>query len=210
MPFADRADAGRRLAERLKDLAGEDVVVLGLARGGVPVGFEVARALNAPLDVLVVRKLGVPYQPELAMGAVAEGGVRVVNDRVVAAAGLRPGELDAVEQRERAEVDRRTLALRSGRPPVELSGRTAIVVDDGIATGATARAGGRSARARGAARVIVGVPVASPESIADLQGEFDVVCLEAPSDLWAVGHWYYDFTQVSDEEVISRLEASNL
>ncbi|WP_426625225.1 phosphoribosyltransferase [Leifsonia sp. McL0607] len=145
--FADRAEAGRLLAERLLPLSAEHPVVLGLPRGGAPVAFEVAAALRAPLDVLVVRKLGVPYQPELAMGAIGENGVRVVDDDVMRMSGVHPQELDDVERLERAELERRVARYRAGRRSVSLAGRTAVIVDDGIATGSTARAGrGRSAR----------------------------------------------------------------
>ena len=162
MVFADRADAGRRLAARLQDLRDKRVVVLGLPRGGVPVAFEVARALGAPLDVIVVRKLGVPFQPELAMGAIGEDGVRVINREVVRAAAVSAGELAAVEARERAELERRARRFRGGRPRQPLDGRVAVVVDDGIATGSTARAACQVARVQGAARVVLAVPVAPP------------------------------------------------
>ena len=168
MPFVDRRDAGRRLAERLMSLRGEDAVVLGLPRGGVPVAFEVARALGAPLDVILVRKLGVPFQPELAMGAIGEGGARVVNDEVLRRAGVTPSELAEVEHREQAELDRRARRYRGGRPPVGLTGRTAVVVDDGIATGSTARAACLVARAQGAARVVLAVPVAPASTVEEL------------------------------------------
>jgi predicted phosphoribosyltransferase len=162
MVFMDRADAGRRLAARLEYLRGEPVVVLGLPRGGVPVALEVARALGAPLDVIVVRKLGVPFQPELGMGAVGEDGVRVINDEVVREVGVRANELAAVQAREQAQVEARAARYRARRPREPLAGRTAIVVDDGIATGATARAACQVARAHGTARVVLAVPVAPP------------------------------------------------
>jgi putative phosphoribosyl transferase len=207
MPFLDRADAGRRLAAELAPLRAEQPVVLGLPRGGVPVAYQVALALDAPLDVIVVRKLGVPFQPELGMGAIGEGSVRILNDQIVAAAGVTRRDLAAVEQRERAELDRRTLRFRGGRARVPLSGRTAIIVDDGIATGSTARAACQVARALGATRVVLAAPVAPPTSISQLRGDADeVVCLELPRDFLAIGQFYADFTQTSDEEVRTCLD----
>lgn len=207
MPFADRVEAGRRLAGRLAVLVGTDAVVLALPRGGVPVGAEVARALDAPLDVAVVRKLGVPYQPELAMGAVGEEGSRVVNDEVVKVAGVDPATLAAVEERERQEVARRARRYRAGLPAVPLVGRTVVVVDDGLATGSTARAACQVARARGAARVVLAVPVAPPATVAQLAADVDqVVALEMPEGFVAVGQWYERFDQTSDEEVTALLE----
>lgn len=205
--FLDRQDAGARLAERLRGLPGaEDAVVVGLPRGGVPVAFEVATALNAPLDVLVVRKLGVPYQPELGFGAIGEGGVRVVNPNVVRLAGLTPGEIARVEEREQAEVERRARRFRGERAPVDLAGRTVIVVDDGIATGGTARAACQIARARGAARVVLAVPVGAPETVASMHDVADeVVCLETPDSFYAIGFWYQDFTQTTDDQVVELL-----
>lgn len=202
MAFTDRADAGRRLAERLRHLGGADVVVLGLPRGGVPVAFEVARALGAPLDVIVVRKLGVPSQPELAMGAVGEGRVLVVNEAVAGRVGLGEAETAAIRRRAREEVERRARRLRGDRAPVSLAQRTAVVVDDGIATGSTARAACEIARAQGAARVVLAVPVGAPDSIARLRRVVDeVVCVQQPRWFTAVGEFYDDFGQVSDEEV---------
>ncbi|MFI7644046.1 phosphoribosyltransferase family protein [Nonomuraea sp. NPDC049400] len=205
--FADRHDAGVRLAERLAGLVtDENVVVLGLPRGGVPVAFEVAQALGAPLDVIVVRKLGVPIQPELGFGAVGEGGVRVINPAVVRMAEVTHEEMASVEERERAEVLRRARRFRGDRAPVDLAGRTVIVVDDGIATGGTARAACQVARSRGALRVILAVPVGVPDTIASLREDADeVVCLETPAALWAIGTWYVDFTQTSDEQVVELL-----
>ncbi|WP_431920881.1 phosphoribosyltransferase family protein [Nonomuraea jabiensis] len=205
--FVDRHDAGVRLAERLTGLVTEEnVVVLGLPRGGVPVAFEVAQALGAPLDVIVVRKLGVPFQPELGFGAVGECGVRVINPEVVRMADVTPAEMAAVEKRERAEVLRRARRFRGDRPPVDLAGRTVIVVDDGIATGGTARAACQVARARGAARVILAVPVGTPDTIASLRQDADeVICLETPATFWAIGVWYADFTQTTDEQVVKLL-----
>jgi predicted phosphoribosyltransferase len=203
--FTDRADAGRRLAERLRGELAADAVVLGLPRGGVPVAYEVARALDLPLDVVVVRKLGLPYQPELAMGAVGEG-VRVLNEHVLRRAGVDAAGLDAVERRERAEVDRRTALLRSGRPAVPLAGREVVVVDDGIATGSTARAACQVVRARGARRVVLAAPVAParvPAELADAADE--VVVLHASVNFGAVGQFYVDFDQTSDEEVTALL-----
>jgi putative phosphoribosyl transferase len=205
MLYRDRVDAGRHLADRLRFLGGQDVVVLGLPRGGVPVAFEIAQALDAPMDVIVVRKLGVPFQPELGMGAIAEGGVRVINDQVVCSAAVSPAALAAVEERDGEELERRAAAFRDGRAPLPLQGRTAVVVDDGMATGSTARAACRSAKARGAERVILAVPVASPEAVVDLGREVEVVCLQAPHDLWAVGQWYRDFAQTSDRQVVDLL-----
>jgi putative phosphoribosyl transferase len=200
--FADRADAGRRLARRLTHLQGVHVVVLGLPRGGVPVAAEVARELSAPLDVIVVRKLGVPYQPELALGAVGEGDVVVVNDDVVSLSGVRQDDLHRLEQRERAEVERRARLFRAGRIRADLRGRTVVVVDDGIATGATARAACAVARAAGAARVVLAVPVCSRRTAGQLRGEVDeLVVLETPPDFVAVGQAYSDFRPVPDEDV---------
>ncbi|WP_030925853.1 phosphoribosyltransferase family protein [Streptosporangium amethystogenes] len=206
--FVDRHDAGVRLAERLTGLVTEEnVVVLGLPRGGVPVAFEVAQALGAPLDVIVVRKLGVPFQPELGFGAVGEGGIRVINSDVVRLADVTNAEMATVEKREQAEVLRRALRFRADRAPVDLTGRTVIVVDDGIATGGTARAACQVAHARGASRVILAVPVGTPDTIARLREDADeVICLETPTALWAIGAWYADFTQTTDEQVIELLQ----
>jgi putative phosphoribosyl transferase len=205
--FFDRRDAGTRLAERLRGhVGGAGTVVVGLPRGGVPVAFEVARVLDAPLDVIVVRKLGVPAQPELGFGAIGEGGVRVLNDDVVRAARLTAEEMSQVEDAERAELERRARRFRGDRPPVPLEGRTAIVVDDGIATGGTARAACLVARAHGASRVVLAVPVGAPEAIESLRGTADeVVCLLAPGDLFAIGAWYRDFDQTSDAQVVGLL-----
>jgi putative phosphoribosyl transferase len=181
-------------------------VVLGLPRGGVPVAAEVARALDGELDVLVVRKMGVPWQPELALGAVGEDGVQVINEGIASACGLTPGQLEELASRARAQVEARLRQLRAGRPAVPLAGRTAIVVDDGIATGATMRAAVDVVRARGAARVVVAVPVAAADAVDALRASVDeLVVLLAPADLGGVGLWYADFTQTTDAEVASLL-----
>jgi putative phosphoribosyl transferase len=207
MPFLDRSDAGRRLANRMLHLRGEDVVVLALPRGGVPVAAEVARALGAPLDVIVVRKLGVPVQPELGLGAIGEGGVRIINPEVVAITHVTDAEIAAVERRERAELDRRARRFRGDRPRTPLAGRTAIIIDDGIATGSTARAACQVARAQGAARVVLAVPVAPPSACRALAADADeVICLETPGHFLAIGEWYQDFSQTSDREVVSLLQ----
>jgi putative phosphoribosyl transferase len=207
MGFVDRADAGRRLAKSLQHLRAEPIVVLGLARGGVPVAFEVAKALEAPLDVIVVRKLGVPFQPELAMGAIGENGVRIIDDDVVRVADVSASELATVEARERAELQRRTHQFRGDRPLITLAGRTAVIVDDGIATGSTARAACRVARAQGAARLVIAVPVAPPGWQARIGSDADeYVCLDTPSSFFAIGQFYADFSQTSDNEVVTCLE----
>jgi putative phosphoribosyl transferase len=207
VPFRDRREAGRRLAEALAELRHEAPVVLGLPRGGVPVAFEVARALDAPLDVLIVRKLGVPFQPELGMGAVGEDGVRVLNSDVIRAAGVTEDDMAEVETRERAAVERRARLFRGERPGVSLSGRTAIIVDDGLATGGTARAAIQVARAHGAEHVVLAVPVAPPDAVDALNNEADeVVCLESPEPFWAIGAWYADFSQTQDREVMELLD----
>jgi predicted phosphoribosyltransferase len=206
MLFVDRADAGRQLARRLLHLRGTDAVVVALPRGGVPVAAEVARELRAPLDVIVVRKLGVPFQPECGFGAIGEGGARTIDERVVRQARLTRQAIASVEAREQARLDRRLAQLRGGRLPVPLAGRTAVVVDDGIATGSTARAACLVARARGASRVIVAVPVGAAEAIASLRHDADeVVCLHAPAPFVAIGDWYQDFSQVADAEVTGLL-----
>jgi putative phosphoribosyl transferase len=206
MRFADRSAAGKRLAARLAHLSSEDVVVLGLPRGGVAVAAEVARGLHAPLDVILVRKLGVPIQPELGLGAIGEGGARVINPDVVRFARLTEQDIAEVEERERAVLRQRALRLRGDRPHVTLTGRTAIVVDDGIATGSTARAACQVARAHGARRVVLAVPVAPPSSASLLSQDADeVVCLETPGHFMAIGEWYEDFSQTSEEEVAALL-----
>jgi putative phosphoribosyl transferase len=206
--FVDRRDAGRRLGTVLGHLRGPDVVVLGLPRGGVPVAFEVARALAAPVDVIVVRKLGVPFQPELAMGAIGEGGARIIDLDVMRQSGVTESALAAVERRERRELDRRVERYRGDRPAVSLSERTAVIVDDGIATGSTARAACQVARARGARRVVLAVPVAAPRSVAALSDVADeVVAFKRPASFFAIGEWYQDFSQTPDEEVVALLDA---
>ncbi len=207
MIFVDRADAGRRLAHRLGYLRGEDVVVLGLPRGGVVVALQVAEAMGAPLDVIVVRKLGVPFQPELAMGAIGEGGARIIDEAVVRATGVRADEIVAVEAAERVELDRRIAVLRGSRPPVPLVHRIAVVVDDGIATGSTARAACRAAHDLGAQRVVLAVPVAPPGWEARIGAAADeLVALATPEPFFAIGQFYDDFAQVSDATVVACLE----
>jgi putative phosphoribosyl transferase len=208
--FRDRGEAGRLLGARLASLRGERPVVVGLPRGGVPVAFEVARALGAPLDVIVVRKLGVPSQPELGLGAIGEDGVRVLNDEVVRLAGVSGADIAAVEARERRELERRARLYRGDRSMVPLAGRTVIVVDDGIATGGTARAALEVARAHGAHRVVLAVPVAARESVVELSAVADdVVALETPWPFYAVGQWYVEFSQTSDDEVVRLLDDAN-
>ena len=205
--FHDRVDAGRRLAQRLSGRRGRDLVVLGLPRGGVPVAFEVAQALAAPLDVLVVRKLGVPFQPELAFGAIGEDGVRVINEQVVRAAHLSDEEIAAVESAQQAELLRRCELFRHGHSRVPVAGRTAMIVDDGVATGATAKAACQVARAHGAGRVVLAVPIGSPDIAERFAGFADeVVCLEQPLFFSAVGQGYRNFGQTSDEEVVALLD----
>ncbi len=207
MLFRDRSDAGRRLAAALTAYAGRsDVVVLGLPRGGIPVAYEVARRLGAPLDVFVVRKLGVPGQEELAMGAIATGGVRVVNDDVVRALGIPAGVIDRVAEREARELERRQRSYRGDLPAPEVAGKAAILVDDGLATGSTMRAAVAALRQLGPDRVVVAVPVAAESTCADFRREVDeMVCLATPEPFLAVGRFYEDFSQTSDEEVSSLL-----
>jgi Predicted phosphoribosyltransferases len=208
MRFRDRVSAGQQLAKQLAPLqaSAAETVVLGLPRGGVPVAREVATALDAPLDVLCVRKLGLPGHPEFGMGAIGEGGVRVLDDDVIARAGISSDTIEAVERPERAELARRAQRYRGDRPPISLRDRTAVIVDDGVATGGTARAAIQVARAMGARKVIVAVPVAPADTVAELQREADdVVVLLVPPRFHAVGEWYDDFTQTSDAEVLAAL-----
>ena len=208
--FRDRADAGRVLAHHLEAWRGRDeVVVLGLPRGGVPVAAEVAAALGAPLDVFVVRKLGVPGHEELAMGAIAAGGVRVVNDEVVRALRIRPDDLARVAQREAAGLVRREEAYRIGRPPLALAGAAVVLVDDGLATGSTMRAAVLAARQHGPASVVVAVPTGSREACELLREVADeVVCATSPEPFAAVGLVYEDFTQTTDEQVAAALASA--
>ncbi|MFS4096807.1 phosphoribosyltransferase family protein [Streptomyces sp. AF1A] len=206
MLFANRLEAGRQLGRRLEYLRGQDVVVLGLPRGGVPVAAAVAEALDAPLDVCLVRKLGLPYQPELGMGAIGEDGVRVVNQEVLRGTGATEADVARVEERERRVLQERSARYRGEVSPVSVAGRTAVVVDDGVATGSTARVACQVARARGAARIVLAVPVAPYDFARRLHGDADeLVCLETPRDFAAVGQFYADFTQVDDEEVTACL-----
>lgn len=206
--FADRRDAGRKLARALARHAGTGAVVLALPRGGVEVAFEVAQALRAPLDIIVARKLGAPSQPELALGAVVDGEKpeAVFNEDVIKALGVTREELNEAIARELAEIRRRESAYRQGRAPIPLAGRTAIVIDDGIATGASVRAALRGLRRRSVGRLILAVPVAPPETVRSMRREVDeLVCLESPDHFQAVGAHYRDFEQTSDETVIELL-----
>lgn len=211
MLFTDRRDAGQALGRRLSARHLEQPLVLGLPRGGVPVAVEVARALGAPVDVLVVRKLGCPWQPELGLGAVGEEGVCLLNHDLIARTGVSAAELDAVYRAELAELDRRVRRYRGARPARALEGRTVLIVDDGLATGFTAKAGVEVARARGAARVVVAVPVGPRETVRELARVADeVVCLRTPPSFRSIGAWYRDFTQVGDEEVRSLLLSADM
>ncbi len=209
MSFVDRRDAGRRLGTALGHLADQDVVVCGLPRGGVPVAYEVAFALTAPLDVVVVRKLGFPGQPELAMGAVGEAGARFVDENTVRLSGLTSTQLAKVEQRAANEVLRKAQRFRSGRGRVERSGRTVVIVDDGLATGSTARAACQVVRAERVARVVLAVPVAPPgwmQAMGTAADEY--VAVETPQRMAAVGNWYLDFSPISDADVVACLTRS--
>lgn len=206
--FADRVDAGQQLARELDMLRGQDVVVLGLPRGGVPVAFEVAGALGAPLDIIVVRKLGVPFQPELAMGAIGENGARVLDAEVLAHSRVTESELRAVETRERAVLAARAARLRRGRVPIDLRGRTAVIVDDGMATGSTARAACQVARQLGASQVIMAVPVAPIETVQNFSEADAVVSVALPDRFIAVGAYYRDFSPTTEDEVVVLLDAA--
>jgi putative phosphoribosyl transferase len=208
MYFVDRTDAGRRLAARLTAYADRsDVVVLGLPRGGVPVAYEVARALHAPLDVFVVRKLGVPGHEELAMGAIATGGVRVLNDNVVGMLNIPDSIIDGVARKEGIELERRERAYRGDRPPTPVKGRTVILIDDGLATGSTMRAALAALRRQGPAKVVVAVPIGAVETCAAFESEAEeTICAETPEPFYAVGAWYRDFSETTDEEVHDLLE----
>ena len=208
MLFRDRTDAGRQLAAKLAAYADRsDVLVLALPRGGVPVAFEVARELHAPLDVFLVRKLGVPGHEELAMGAIASGGVRVLNEDVVRMLRISDDVIDAVGAEERQELERRERTYRGNRPAPDVRGRTVILVDDGLATGSTMRAAIAALRQQRPARIVVAVPVGAPETCAEFQGEADeAVCARTPEPFYAVGLWYGDFSQTTDEEVHDLLE----
>lgn len=202
-PLRDRVEAGQRLAEQLTAYADRtDLIVLGLPRGGVPVAYEIAQALHAPLDVYVVRKLGVPSQPELAMGAIATGGIRVLNEEVVTSLAIPESLIAAVVAKEQGEAERRERLYRGDRPPLDIAGKTVILVDDGVATGATMRVALKALRSQKPAKLIVAVGVAPPETCEALAQEADeVVCLIRPVGFWAVGFWFDDFTPTSDNEV---------
>jgi putative phosphoribosyl transferase len=206
--FADRVDAGRRLAEALGHLQGEDVVVLGVPRGGVEVAAEVARSRGWPLDIVIPRKVGAPTNPELGLGAVAPG-VRVLDERMIRQLGVSDEYLEREIADQEAEIRRRTETYRGDRPPVEVAGKVAVVVDDGVATGGTSAAALRWAREQGASRVVLAVPVAPREAVARLSKEADeVVCLATPDPFFAVGQWYEAFPQTSDREVVALLQGA--
>lgn len=208
--FTDREDAGLQLARALKGYRDSDAVVLGIPRGGVPVAYCVASELRLPLDVIIVRKLGVPGRPEVAMGAVGEDGVLVTNEEVRAAVMVSDAEFTRVAASERDEVIDRADRLRGGVPPQSLTGRTAIIVDDGVATGATTRAACEVARAHGASKVVLAVPVGAADTLASLEAVADdVVCLSVPRYFWAVGEAYRDFRQVPDRDVVALLERAS-
>jgi putative phosphoribosyl transferase len=208
MLFRDRREAGRFLSGKLMAYTDRpDVLVLALPRGGVPVAFEVARALHAPLDVFLVRKLGVPGHDELAMGAIASGGVRVLNEDVVRGLRISSDVVDRVFAREKQELERRERSYRGARPAPDVRGRTAILIDDGLATGSTMRAAIVALRQQGPARIVVAVPVGAPETCAEFQDEADeAICALTPEPFYAVGVWYQDFSQTTDQEVHELLE----
>jgi putative phosphoribosyl transferase len=208
--FKDRSEAGRLLAQKLAAYANRpDVIVLALPRGGVPVGYEVARALNVPLDIFIVRKLGVPGHEELAMGAVATGGERVLNEQVVRGLGIPDYVIDAVAAWEQQELERRERTYRGNRPPPDVSGKTVILVDDGLATGATMHAAIKALKQRSPARIVVAVPTAAPETCEEMKSQADeVICATTPQPFYAVGLWYEDFSQTTDEEVRDLLARS--
>jgi predicted phosphoribosyltransferase len=207
MRFQNRTDAGDRLAAQLTAFAHQsEVLVLALPRGGVPIAFEIARQLHVPLDVWVVRKLGAPQIPELAIGAIAPGGIRLLSPGIVQRLQIPPQVVEAIATREQAELERRQKVYRGDRPPIAVAGKTVILVDDGLATGSTMRAAIASLRQRNPARIVVAVPVAAFAACAELRREgLEVVCLSTPADLDAVGQWYADFTQTSDAEVCDLL-----
>lgn len=208
--FQDRRDAGRKLATKLDEYAGRpDVVVLALPRGGVPVAYEIAKALDVPLDLFLVRKLGVPGHEELAMGAIATGGVRVLNPQIIEALYIPESIIDTAAQREQHELERREHAYRGGKPPLDVGGKTVILVDDGLATGATMAAAVTGVRALGAKRVVVAVPTAAPETCQAFEQLVDVtICVETPNPFYGVGMWYVDFSQTTDEEVCELLASA--
>lgn len=210
MRYHDRYSAGRALAKPLDRYANRnDVIVLGLARGGVPVGYEIAKALGCALDVFLVRKLGVPWQQELAMGAIASGGVRILNDDIIDSLAISQPVIDATAEREQRELERRERLYRDGRAAPDLAGRTIILVDDGLATGASMRAAAAAVRTCGPRRVVVAVPVASVEAFEELSQEVDeCVCGATPQPFFGVGYWYVDFSQTSDGEVQELLARS--
>lgn len=208
--FADRMDAGQRLGAKLREVLGEEcssdsndqIVVLALPRGGVPVAYYVAKALRSPLDVFIVRKLGAPQQPELAMGAIASGGIRVINDEVVHALRITPDQIAATSEREERELERRERAYRGDRAPIDVAGRCVLLVDDGIATGYSMRAAAAALRQRQPKKIIIAVPVAAKDTFEELKNHADsVISLSTPMDFAAVGQWYRQFDQTSDEEV---------
>jgi putative phosphoribosyl transferase len=209
--FPNRAEAGRYLARLLADYRGRhDAIVLALPRGGVPIGYEIARQLGLPLDVLVVRKLGIPQQPELGIGAIASGGVRVLNRQTIDALAIPPRIIETVAANELRELERRERAYRGDRSPLDVKDRTVILADDGLATGATMRAAIRAVKARGAREVVVTVPVGTPEACLDMEQEADLVlCATTPEPFYAVGLWYEDFSQLTDDDVRDLLDKAN-
>jgi len=211
LPFEDRVEAGQILASQLRAYADRvDVVVLALPRGGVPVGFEIAQALRAPLDVMIVRKLGVPGHEELALGAIASGGVRVLNRRLVEELALSAGTIEAIARRQQVELERQEKLYRGDRPPMDVARQVVILVDDGIATGSTMRAAIQALRQQEPARIVLAVPVAPPSVCVEMEGMADeLLCLAQPTGFFAVGQWYRDFSQTTDEQVRNLLERAN-
>jgi len=209
--FRDRRDAGRKLAQKLVAYVGRsDVIVLALPRGGVPVAYEVALALRAPLDIFIVRKLGLPGHEELAIGAIASGGARVLNEDIIQYLGISEAVIAAIAQRELQELQRRELAYRGERPPLEVEGRTIILIDDGLATGASMRAAVAGLRLQNPAYIVVAVPTAAPETCEALEPEVDqMICATTPEPFYGVGRWYEDFSQTTDEEVRTLLQEAN-